>query len=212
MKLIVISDTHGMYRQIGHIPDGDVLIHAGDSLGRGTLEELAEFDAWLGTLPHRHKILIAGNHDWCFQNEPEQARRLVSHATYLQDSGIELDGVRFWGSPWTPEFFNWAFNLPRGEALAERWAQIPDNTDVLITHGPPMNILDQVGERFGGGHVGCEALAERLAGLRLKAHLFGHIHESYGQQEHGHCRFVNAATCNGQFKPDNPPVALEIQV
>ncbi|MDX1457403.1 MAG: metallophosphatase domain-containing protein [Marinobacter sp.] len=210
MKLTIISDTHGMYRQIGSIPDGDVLIHAGDSLGRGTLEELEDLNDWFSTLPHRHKILIAGNHDWCFQNDPENARRLVTQAEYLEDSGVIIDGLRFWGSPWTPEFFDWAFNLPRGEALAQRWAMIPDDTDVLITHGPPLNTLDRVGERYGGGHVGCADLAQRLLELRLKAHLFGHIHESYGQEEHRRCLFVNAATCNGQFKPDNPAMVIEI--
>ncbi|SDW98027.1 metallophosphatase domain-containing protein [Marinobacter mobilis] len=210
MKLTVISDTHGMHEKIARIPHGDVLIHAGDSLGRGTLEELEALNDWLGRLPHRHKILIAGNHDWCFQNEPEEARRLVTNAVYLEDSGIEIDGLQFWGSPWTPEFFDWAFNLPRGDALARRWAQIPDSTDVLITHGPPMNILDQVGERFGGQHVGCEALAERVAQLQLRAHLFGHIHESHGREQIDRCLYINASTCNGQFRPDNAPVSVQL--
>ncbi|WP_092020940.1 metallophosphatase domain-containing protein [Marinobacter zhejiangensis] len=210
MKLVVISDTHGMHEKIPHIPDGDVLIHAGDSMGKGTLEQLEALNEWLGRQPHRHKILVAGNHDWCFQDDPEEARRRVTNAIYLEDSGTEIEGIRFWGSPWTPVFFDWAFNLPRGDALAERWAAIPDNTDVLITHGPPMNILDKVGERFGGQHVGCEALAERLTQLKLRAHLFGHIHESYGREEIGRCLYVNASTCNGQFKPDNEPVVVDV--
>lgn len=210
MKLTVISDTHGMHEQITEIPASDVLVHAGDSMGRGTLEDLEALNDWLGTLPHRHKILIAGNHDWCFQDTPEEARRRLTNAVYLQDSGIEIDGIRFWGSPWTPVFFNWAFNLSRGEALAERWALIPADTDVLITHGPPMNILDKVGVRFGGSHVGCEALAARLGQLNLRAHLFGHIHESHGRQLIDRCQYVNASTCTGQFKPDNPPALVDI--
>ena len=99
MKLVCISDTHSMHRSIQDIPDGDVLIHAGDSLGQGTLDNVVELNDWLGTLPHRYKIVIAGNHDWVFQDSPEQAREALNHAIYLEDSGIEIEGVRFWGYP-----------------------------------------------------------------------------------------------------------------
>ena len=143
MRIVCISDTHGMHRQI-QVPEGDLLIHAGDSLARGTLDDLEDLDEWLGSLPHRHKIVIAGNHDWCFQDDPDDARKLLTNAHYLQDNGLELEGLRFWGSPWTPVFFNWAFNLERGDAIAERWSLIPEKLDVLITHGPPAGILDPV--------------------------------------------------------------------
>lgn len=209
MRLTVISDTHSLHRQIESIPDGDVLIHAGDSLGVGTLEELEDLNDWLGTLPHRHKILIAGNHDWCFQDHPEEARRRVTAAHYLQDSGVTIDGVHFWGTPWTPQFHDWAFNLPRGDALAQRWAQIPEHTDVLIVHGPPHGILDRVNEHFGGGQVGCEALRDRLLARPVPLVLFGHIHEHYGQHRESGSLYVNASTCTDRYRPDNPPVVLE---
>lgn len=144
MRLVCISDTHGFHQKIGSVPDGDVLIHAGDALGRGSLSELEEFNEWLGRQNHTYRVIIAGNHDWCFEQYPDQARKLVTNAVYLQDSGVELDGVRFWGSPYTPAHLNWAFNKERGKGIAEHWAQIPPNTDVLITHGPPHGVLDMV--------------------------------------------------------------------
>lgn len=209
MKIVCISDTHGMHRQIT-VPDGDLLIHAGDSLGQGTLEDLEDLDDWFASLPHRHKILIAGNHDWCFQDEPDDARRLLRHAHYLQDSGLELEGLRFWGSPWTPIFFNWAFNLERGPALAERWARIPDGLDVLITHGPPAGILDTVPSAKGDVSAGCEDLATAIGLRKPRLHVFGHIHESHGQRRVGDCLHVNASTCTGHFQPLNPAIVVEL--
>lgn len=209
MRLVCISDTHSMHRQV-EVPDGDILIHAGDCLGVGTLEELEDLDNWFSEQPHRHKILIAGNHDWCLQDEPADAEALIRNATYLRDSGVEIEGLKFWGSPWTPVFFDWAFNLARGPAIAERWAKIPADTDVLITHGPPAGILDQVITANDSQSVGCDDLANELKRLSVKMHVFGHIHESYGQRRLDDCLFVNASTCNGSFRPLNPPVVVDI--
>lgn len=211
MKLVCISDTHGMHRQIEQVPDGDVLIHAGDSLGVGTLEELADLDDWFASLPHRHKILVAGNHDWCFEEQPEAARNLVRNAIYLQDSGVELDRVRFWGSPWTPLFHDWAFNRERGEPIAECWARIPPETDVLITHGPPWGVLDTVRDHLRLVNVGCEELARRLESLPAHTHIFGHIHECHGQKAVDGRLFVNASTCDDWFQPVNPPLVVDIE-
>lgn len=206
MRLVCISDTHSMHRQVT-VPDGDVLIHAGDCLGVGTLEELEDLDNWFSEQPHRHKILIAGNHDWCLQDEPAEAEALLRNAIYLRDSGTEIEGLKFWGSPWTPIFFDWAFNLERGPAIAERWAQIPSDTDILITHGPPAGVLDQVNDSLA---VGCGDLAWELERLAVKLHVFGHIHEGYGQQTLQDRLYINASTCTGQYKPMNPPVVVDI--
>lgn len=208
MKLVCISDTHSLHWDIPHIPDGDVLIHAGDSLGQGTLDNVEDFNNWLGNLPHRYKIVIAGNHDWAFQDEPEQARALLSNAIYLEDSGIEIEGVRFWGSPWTPTFMHWAFMLDRGQPLHDAWALIPDNTDVLITHGPPLGFGDAV--LAGGGNVGCADLLERIAQLQLKALVFGHIHEGYGTYQRHGTTLINASTCTEWYEPSNPAVVFEL--
>ena len=210
MRLVCLSDTHSLHRSIPAIPDGDVLIHAGDCLGVGTLDNLEDLNDWLGTLPHRHKIVIAGNHDWVFQQAPELAREALSHATYLQDSGSEIDGIRFWGSPWTPTFMDWAFMLERGEPLHEKWQQIPRTTDVLITHGPPRGIGDLVAMGFRCQNVGCVNLLDRIQELSLKAHIFGHIHEGYGEYSVGNTRLINASICTGRYEPTNPPIVLDL--
>lgn len=211
MRLVCISDTHSLHTQIPVIPNGDVLIHAGDGLGQGSLENLGDLNRWLGTLPHRHKIMIAGNHDWAFQDIQNEARALLSNAIYLEDSGVEIDGVHFWGSPWTPTFLNWAFMLDRGQPLQEKWLQIPENTDVLVTHGPPAGIGDVVSTGPSSQNAGCRDLLERIDQLALKAHIFGHIHEGYGEYQRGQTRLINASTCTRRYAPTNPPIVLDIE-
>ncbi|MGC8119994.1 metallophosphatase domain-containing protein [Marinobacter sp. VGCF2001] len=210
MKLICISDTHSLHRRIPEILDGDVLIHAGDCLGQGTLENITDFNDWLGTLPHRYKIVIAGNHDWAFQETPQHARQALTNAIYLEDSGVEIEGVRFWGSPWTPTFLDWAFMLDRGEPLQEKWQLIPDSTDVLITHGPPKGIGDEANMGFKSQNVGCADLLARIQELALKAHIFGHIHEGYGEYQQGQATLINASTCNARYEPRNAPIVIDL--
>ncbi len=197
MRLVVLSDTHNRHHGLA-VPDGDVLVHCGDFTGHGSPAEIAAFDAFLAGLPHRHKVVIAGNHDFGFERRPAESRALLRHATYLQDSGVTIDGVRFWGSPWQPWFYDWAFNLPRGPRLREKWALIPDDTDVLITHGPPHGILDLTAR---GEPVGCEELLERVRALRPRVHLFGHIHEASGRETRDGVLFVNASICNLGYEP-----------
>ena len=206
MKCVVISDTHGMYSELD-IPPGDVFIHAGDILGRGKLSELVDFNNWLNTLPHKHKIVVAGNHDWCFERNKEESRACLTNAIYLKDEQVELDGVKFYGSPWQPFFFNWAFNLERGLALKSKWDLIPDNIDVLITHGPALGILDQV---VDGSHVGCEELFKAIGRIKPKYHVFGHIHEGYGTEKLVGCTHINASITTERYIPSNKPVTFEI--
>ncbi|GLH74897.1 hypothetical protein GETHLI_33990 [Geothrix limicola] len=210
MRLICISDTHNAHKGM-QIPDGDVLIHAGDATGQGLSQEVDRFLTWFGSQPHQHKILIAGNHDWLFQKHPEMAAQLLAAhpgITYLQDSAIEIDGVKFWGSPWQPWFLDWAFNLPRlGVGLREVWSKIPLDTDVLITHGPPHGVLDQV---RGGTHLGCEELKARLATVRPRIHIFGHIHDSYGVAQSSATTYINGCSCDEDYRPTQRPIVLDI--
>src|SRR5262245_58128712 len=135
MRIVAVADTH-LYHGELRVPAGDLFIHAGDMCRRGDLGELERAAGWIRSLPHTHKIVVAGNHDWAFVDEPERARELLGpDVVYLQDSEATIAGVRIWGSPWQPEFCDWAFNLPRGPALAEKWALIPRGIDVLVTHG-----------------------------------------------------------------------------
>ena len=148
MRLVSVSDTHSLHSRIPAIPDGDVLIHAGGCLGTDTLGEVADLNDWLGTLPHQHKIVIAGNHDAASQETPNLARRALTNAIFLEDNGVEIESIRFWGSPWAPTFRTWVFMLKRDEPLFQKWQLIPEDTDVLITDGPPKGMGDEVAAGF----------------------------------------------------------------
>lgn len=206
-RLVIISDTHGMHRQV-EVPNGDILVHAGDLCGHGRVAEVVDFASWLAELPHAHKVIIAGNHDWCFERTPDEAEHALSGCHYLFDSGVELMGLNFWGSPWQPWFLDWAFNLQRGKPLRQKWELIPDSTDVLVTHGPPHGILDLTHPRRE--HVGCAQLLAAILRVKPAVHAFGHIHEGYGQhREHG-VFFANASSCTLRYAPTNPPVVLDV--
>ena len=181
-------------------------MHAGDFCRKGTLAEVSAFNDWLGALPHRHRLVVAGNHDWPFQRTPAEARATLSAATYLEDEGVELDGLRCWGSPWNPRFFNRAFNLPRGEPLARVWRRVPAGVDLLVTHTPPKGILD----RAWLGHVGCEALAAELPRIRPRLHLFGHIHEARGELLRDGTRHANGSALDVRYRPVHSPMVFDL--
>lgn len=204
MRLILVSDTHCRHRF--EVPEGDILLHAGGLTGHGSLSDVRRVNRWLEGLPHRHKVVIAGNHDFCFEREPEAARAEITAAHYLQDEALELEGIKIYGSPWQPRFCDWAFNLDRGPALARVWARIPEDTDVLITHGPPAGQGDRT---FDGRGVGCADLAERLSIVRPRLHLFGHIHEAFGVTRDEHTTYVNASICDLHYQSVREPVVLD---
>jgi predicted phosphohydrolase len=206
LRIVLVADTHGLHGRID-VPGGDILVHAGDICMRGALEEVEAFSRWLGALPHRHKIVIAGNHDFCFERQPAEARARLGGCVYLQDAAVAVEGIRFYGSPWQPWFYDWAFNLPRGgEELRARWAAIPADTDVVITHGPPRGHGDLTAS---GERAGCEELLKRVDVVRPRVHCFGHIHEGYGVTRNDHTQFVNASVCNLSYQPVNPPVVID---
>lgn len=204
--IIAISDTHGLHRTV-EVPDGDILVHAGDFTRHGELATVEDFDDWLGGLPHRDKIVIAGNHDFCFQNDPDTARGLLTNATYLEDSAVTVQGLRFYGSPWQPWFFDWAFNLHRGPEIRAKWDLIPDDTDVLVTHGPPVGHGDRTAR---GDITGCEDLRAALRRVKPKVHIFGHIHEGFGRTREDGIDFLNASTCDLAYRPGQPPMIYEL--
>ena len=215
MKIVCLSDTHNCNREIV-VPDGDILIHAGDATIRGTQFEVEEFLQWFSALPHRHKIFVAGNHDWLYENDNRFARLLTANfkIRYLQDSSVEIEGLKIYGSPWQPRFFNWAFNLDRGAEMAEKWRLIPGDADILITHGPPHGILDEVPSNYGAEKAGCEELRRKIEQIsksgKLKLHVFGHIHCGYGIEENFGIKFVNASVCDESYAPTQPPVVVEL--
>ena len=206
MKIVAISDTHSRHEHL-KVPDGDVFIHAGDFSGYGSLKELMNFNEWVGQLPHPHKIVIAGNHDWCFETMPEESRRHMTNAIYLQDAALEIEGFKFYGSPWQPWFLDWAFNLQRGQELREKWDMIPPDIDVLITHGPPHGIGDLTVREE---NVGCEELLIAVERVRPKFHIFGHIHEDAGVHEYDHTTFANVSFLDVHYKVKSPCLVFEI--
>jgi len=206
LECVAISDTHGMYSNL-ELPDGDVLIHAGDITRHGKLSELKDFNVWLGEQPHQHKIIIAGNHDWCFERQKQASLKILTNAMYLEDESITIAGYTFYGSPWQPRFQNWAFNLTRGKALQEKWDLITENVDVLITHGPAFGLLDKI---HSGENTGCENLLTKIEEIKPKVHICGHIHEGYGRVEHQGIEFINASVTNERYKPTNAPIVFTI--
>lgn len=206
MKIVCLSDTHTRHKKLV-VPDGDVLVHTGDFCSQGKVWEWTDFFRWFSGLPHKHKLFIAGNHDLTFEQVQQPPMRL-NGVDYLMDSSIEIDGVKFYGAPWTPRFFDWAFNVDRGDPIGEKWKLIPDDTNVLLTHGPPFGILDLVPR---GERVGCERLRQRVDELpNLKLHVFGHIHYSYGMTLREGRTFVNAANCTEQYEAVNEPIVVEL--
>jgi len=206
MKLVILSDTH--CQQIP-IPEGDVLIHCGDHTFQGNKHESHEALLWLERLPHKYKLIIAGNHEvkWESPTFRQFLFKDYKTLTYLHETGIEINNIKFWGSPYQPYFMGWAFNCPRGPVLKAHWAKIPDDTDVLITHGPPYNLGDTNGRdpRFGD-----EDLLRRVLEVKPTIHCYGHAHHGYGERFFEGIHFINAAILNEDYMIANKPVEVEI--
>ena len=190
MKIIAISDTHCQHRQV-KLPEGDMIIHAGDISNEGKEGEVMNFLIWFSKLDYKYKIFIAGNHDFFFDGETDKdlSRIIPEGIIYLNDSGITIEGIRIWGSPITPWLYDTAFNRNPGKNIAKHWKKIPPDTNILITHGPPYGILDKNRAQFSAG---CKSLKRAVRKIAPVLHIFGHIHESYGQMQKGSTTYINA--------------------
>lgn len=207
MKIVCISDTHDQHDRIS-LPDGDMLLHAGDFSSMGTFQQVTQFLDWFGQQPHRHKVFIAGNHDFLAEREPGLFRSLIpAHCHYLENQGVNIEGLHLWGSPMTPWFFDWAFNRQRGEDIRRYWEAIPLETDLLITHGPPYGIRDL---NLHGVLTGCEDLNQRIWEVAPRAHVFGHIHEGHGITEANDIRFVNSSCLDVSYQAVHQPIVIEV--
>lgn len=208
MEITFISDTHWLIADPVHkqeltdlLPGGPILVHAGDVSGRGSEREIRLFLDWFSSLPYMHKVLIAGNHDFFFEvASKEEIDALIAEypgITYLNDSGVTIEGIKFWGSPITPYFHNWAFNRFHNE-IQPHWDLIPNGIDVLITHGPPHGILDKV--RYDNLTVGCPKLGAKVKEIKPKVHVFGHIHEGMGRHEEDGIIYINASVVDFRYE------------
>ena len=208
MRIVCISDTHEQHRSI-ELPPGDMLIHAGDLTYKGEAHAVKDFLDWFSAQPHKHKIFIAGNHDFLFENlSPFPGK--YGDLTYLEQQSTEIEGLLIFGSPITPRFGNWAFMEERGDDIKYFWDEIPRGTDILITHGPPAGILDVTAPRWGSLNAGCFDLKKAVDRVKPKLHVFGHIHSAYGKLEQDGTIFVNASTCNEEYDPLNPPIVIDL--
>lgn len=207
MKVVVISDTHELHEELG-VLEGDVLIHCGDSAyGFSHSEHQVDWlDDWFGRQRFERILVIGGNHDFEIQKRVNAKGRLFRNADYLEDKALEYQGVNFYGAPWLPELAGWAFYLPPDE-LRKRWDLIPDDTDILITHTPPLNILDR---NSRGKACGCPDLRKRVVDLNPRVHCFGHVHASGGTIELHDTKYINASLVNSQYEIVRRPHEFEI--
>ena len=189
MTIVCLSDTHELHRELD-VPNGDLLIHAGDiTMFSKSTAAIRDFNDWLGELPHRYKIVVPGNHEFFLEADPTK-RSLLSNATVLVDESVEVMGLKIWGSPVTP-LYGGAYGLSSAADRTALYSNVPDDVDIMVTHGPPYGILDRSpGE---SAHQGCRQLLEVVRRIVPKLHVFGHIHGAYGTQNHLNTLFVNAA-------------------
>jgi 3',5'-cyclic AMP phosphodiesterase CpdA len=217
-----ISDLHGF---LPELEGGDLLIVAGDLTARDTHAQYESFYEWLSGQNYQKKVVIAGNHDGLccnvYNSLPLSSKEKgwwpfkLLGTSYLCDSGCEFDGLKIWGSPWTPEFCNWHFMLPRGKALKEKWDLIPADTDILITHGPPLGIMDATDNTVNKrDRLGCAELRDAVERVKPRLHVFGHIHGGYGQlvlkHDGSQTVCVNAAIMDEGYRPRNKPIRVQI--
>lgn len=224
IRFVCLSDTHNKAGSL-KIPPGDVILHSGDFSGMGEPKEIETFERFLSSLPHRHKIVIAGNHDITFDLDNQASLKInfsnlknfdfantkciLKSCIYLEDSSCMIGNYKIYGSPWTPTFYDWGFNLERGEPIATKWRMIPRDTEILLTHGPPYRILDRCSDGF---NAGCQDLLEKINEIKPLVHLFGHIHEAYGISHNEHTVFINASNCTLRYKPDNLPIVFDLPI
>lgn len=197
MRILHLSDTHGCHRRLTTLPEADVIVHSGDFTMTGSEQEAIDFLNWLCDLPYPHKIFICGNHDDCLYGANIDG--LDSNVHYLCNSGVEIDGVKFYGVP-----------MFMGDCVSDRQAKniakIPVDTDVLITHSPAYGILD-----FDDNiNYGDEQLLTRVMEIRPRLHLFGHIHAQHGIIEANGITFSNGAIMNSDYSSINQPNMVKI--
>lgn len=223
MKMTMIADLHGF---VPELEGGDILIVAGDCTARDDLLEWGRFFSWFKSTTYRHKILVAGNHDGflekAYPKNQEEANEFAEVKEFLEemgeegedfhylcDSGVEIEGFKFWGSPYTPFFGKWHFMERKGADIRRHWDMIPEGLDVLITHGPPYGILDMVN---GKEHKGCVDLRNAIFRTKPRYHIFGHIHECGGKEvDMITTKFINCSIMNEKYEPVNKPMSCQLE-
>lgn len=220
MKIVCISDPHGKWGKL-QIPECDILISTGDYSFRGEKHMVRDYHAWLNKQEAGYIISVQGNHETftdrirrgvnggiTFAQAKEIAEKECPGVHFVEHELVEIEGVKIFCSAWTPFFCNWAYNAHRGEEIKKLWDDIPEDTQILATHGPPYKILDECPD---GTLVGCADLWNKILQLKqLKMHCFGHIHHSSGEKDFNGIKFINAAICDESYMPTNPIRIFEL--
>lgn len=212
MKICAVSDTHAWYTDLKEMPEADVFVHAGDIECYENISQVMHFKKWLDKLPYKRKIVIPGNHDRIVHEAQDLVRSILKDSCdFLINQEVVIDGLKFYGSPYTPTYGYWYFMKQRGDEISREWEKIPHDTDVLITHGPPLGVLDKVMRSKGfGENVGCYDLARFVKQIKPQVHIFGHIHEGYGMMKKDGTRFYNVSIFNERFEFEHRPTLIEI--
>lgn len=208
MKIIHLSDTHGYEPDIT-LEKCDIAIHSGDA-DLVSLSGLIRFCKWFKKQNARYKIYVAGNHDFYLETMASYSKTIFKEhgIIYLENNLIQIENVIIYGSPYTPRFGNWAFMRERGNDISKIWEQIPENIDILVTHGGPMGILD-IAQRTKE-HVGCDDLKRFIKNIKPKFHLFGHLHENYGIVKDDNTVYVNSALITDGYVLNHEPHIIEL--
>jgi Icc-related predicted phosphoesterase len=209
MNIVALSDTHGNHRSV-EVPPGDIIIHCGDITRKSNLSEVTDFIDWYAGLDFSYKILVAGNHDrFIRKKKPEFLELIRSHKiSYLENTSIQINGFSIFGSPFSLNYGGLgAFTYFDSPAAERIWSMIPENTSILVTHAPPKGFRDF--SKTENNNAGCQVLRERVLSIKPQYHIFGHIHESYGIEQHGNSVFINASLSNGSGEIVNKPVVIE---
>lgn len=198
MKLCIISDTHSRHHLIKELPNADVIIHCGDISNIGGEYEIYNFFYWFSNLiQFEYKIMIAGNHDFLFEKNKSLVLSMKpNNVIYLEDSEVIINNTKFYGTPVSKIFNNWAFNRDN-KKLQKHWEAIPDDVDVLITHEPPYGILDL---GVSNKHIGSISLYNEVVNrIKPKLHCFGHAHNSYGKIIKNDITFINSSILDSLY-------------
>jgi len=237
MKFVVLSDTHSKHYQLESVPDGDVLIHCGDYSLFGEFDETKRFLDWFSEQKHMHKIVIPGNHEVaicprknifynkelgneiitdtceeriCTFNRINELIKSYQNIHFLVDDSITIDNIKFYGTPWCggekSVMGHWGFYLNEEEIRKQVFDRIPYDTDVLISHSPPYGILDE----YRKTHLGCRALMKRVQQVKPVIHIFGHIHDAYGEIQSDYTSFYNCSNMNKDNNLSNPIKVIDL--
>jgi Icc-related predicted phosphoesterase len=223
LKITALSDSHGLHDSVV-VPKSDLLVHTGDFCNQGTLQDVIAFAKWFSKQEADCKVCVAGNHDLYCEQSYSTVERIFAEfgINYLENSSIEYKGFNIYGTPYTPVFFDWAYMFPREEMYDKVWSKVPDNTNILLTHGPMKGCLDKVLKKYANEdddfHVGCTGMLQRVKELKeLELIVCGHIHSGYGVQmlsnlyhDRELLTVINASICNEKYRPLNKPIEVEL--